>query len=495
MPPSAKRRRVTEPNGSPATPNGTPSKSTGNRSSPKSRAGSPSGDEQTPGLDSQPIVPRSRHADAFGEASDSSLSSEDEEEDKWATSTPFVVASAGDAYLQAMARTSKTSNNRLSDRVEPFKLSSFTKAVEQAYKVAKSIHKASWDTLLESYEERFGQWLFELLQGFSLLFHGVGSKLELINTFVSIVLQRRGDVVVLNGYVASINIADLLAAIEAQILQDEVTAGKGAKSGDKLHERARRLVDRLAELPTRRPLFLVVHNLDAPSLRNQRAQSILALLASQPQIHLLASVDHINSTLLLPSTSTTGRQRGFNFIHHHLPTFATYLSETTLSNIPATLFPPSVYPSSASSMKGSRGKSTAQSTMFVLASVTPHARRMFKVLMDHQLEATLHLGESQLRTADSQIADAESTPSFAMLYGSLFVKGRDGFFASSTGMLDALLQEFRDHGIVLASEKPPEGDGQLETDEAAEQGRREWLWIGMPRRQLVELKESLEDEG
>jgi origin recognition complex subunit 2 len=508
MAPSAKRRRVSEPNGDSPTLNGSPTTISKSKSPSKTRATSfttttLSGDEDV--IESEPGHQgerRSRHVigeDGFAEESDGSsinaLSEEDENPPPWNTSTtPFETETSGDAYLHAMSRPVKTSNNRLSERVEPFSLPSFCSAVREAFETTESAHKSSLTNHVHSYEKRFPQWLFELLEGFSLLFHGIGSKRDLLNKFASSVLQRQGDVIILNGFLASLTITDLMGAIETQVLGDDATVGKGSRAGDKLDERARRLVDRLADSTARRPLFLVVHNLDSPPLRTLRAQSILSLLASQPRVHLLATMDHINGTLLLPSSSASSRQRGFNFIYHHVSTFASYLPETTLSNIPATLFPPSIYPPANSDTKGARGKSTAQSTIFVLASVTPHAKRMFRVLMDHQLESTHHLTESQLRSVDSHISDADSTPSFAMLYGTLFVKGRDGFFASSTSMLDALLQEFRDHGIVLGSEKPPEGEGQLETDEAAEQGRREWLWIGMPRRHLLEVKESLDEE-
>ena len=44
-------------------------------------------------------------------------------------------------------------------------------------------------------------------------------------------------------------------------------------------------------------LYLIVHNLDGSMLRNSRAQAILARLSKVPNIHLLASVDHINTPL------------------------------------------------------------------------------------------------------------------------------------------------------------------------------------------------------
>lgn len=42
-------------------------------------------------------------------------------------------------------------------------------------------------------------------------------------------------------------------------------------------------------------LYILIHNIDGPALRNLKAQTILSQLAAIPQIHFVASVDHINA--------------------------------------------------------------------------------------------------------------------------------------------------------------------------------------------------------
>ena len=44
-------------------------------------------------------------------------------------------------------------------------------------------------------------------------------------------------------------------------------------------------------------LYLIIHNIDGTMLRNEKTQNILSLLSLIPNIHLIASVDHINSSL------------------------------------------------------------------------------------------------------------------------------------------------------------------------------------------------------
>ena len=44
-------------------------------------------------------------------------------------------------------------------------------------------------------------------------------------------------------------------------------------------------------------LYLIIHNIDGPMLRNERAQMTFSLLAQAPSIRIVASIDHINAPL------------------------------------------------------------------------------------------------------------------------------------------------------------------------------------------------------
>lgn len=58
-------------------------------------------------------------------------------------------------------------------------------------------------------------------------------------------------------------------------------------------------------------IYLIIHNIDGPMLRGEKNQQALGQLASIPNVHLLASIDHINAPLGLFS---------------HLKQFDTHLS-------------------------------------------------------------------------------------------------------------------------------------------------------------------------
>ena len=44
-------------------------------------------------------------------------------------------------------------------------------------------------------------------------------------------------------------------------------------------------------------IYLLIHNIDGPMLRSSKVQDKLSYLASFPNLHLVASVDHINASL------------------------------------------------------------------------------------------------------------------------------------------------------------------------------------------------------
>jgi len=44
-------------------------------------------------------------------------------------------------------------------------------------------------------------------------------------------------------------------------------------------------------------MFLIVHNIDGIALRSSKVQSVLSLLASVRGLHVIASIDHINTRL------------------------------------------------------------------------------------------------------------------------------------------------------------------------------------------------------
>lgn len=453
----------------------------------------------------------------------------------------FVTASTGEAYLHSMARPAKTSNKKLSENLasrRPFTQTSFLAALETylsspAYsQIATKLAQVE-----ESYMKLFDQWLCELEEGFSVFLYGLGSKSRLIHRFATQYLRKKrkgkGRAIVVNGYDVDLGLDHILTALEELIRpqyfdgEENAAAGtatsssKMGKSAAKLDERAKDFVEKLqvsTAFSPDQPIYLLVNNIDGVALRSYRAQAILSLLAAQPQICLMATVDHIKAALLFPTSIASTRRTGattassasshaahagggYNIIWHHVPTHQPYTTEILASGTMSSIFGPTIFLSDLLVQNGMAGglggaatsESRAKAAWFVLASLTQKAKDLFVLLAERQMAAS-----SRSQSASS--ADPEKTPPYATLYPSLLSLSRDSFLANNLNQLEALLREFRDHSIVLSSRSLPEGmdpedvefDGGSGAQEEVGQRAGEWLWIPIDREDLEGLLERLQ---
>ncbi|KIJ18283.1 hypothetical protein PAXINDRAFT_110763, partial [Paxillus involutus ATCC 200175] len=78
------------------------------------------------------------------------------------------------------------------------------------------------------------------------------------------------------------------------------------------------------------------------------------------------------------------------------------------------------------------------------------------------------------------------TSLFGLTYDALFALARDHFVATSDTALRALLGEFRDHGLILASASGTAGSGA---------GGGETLWIPLRKDRLVRVLKAIEGES
>jgi origin recognition complex subunit 2 len=294
------------------------------------------------------------------------------------------------------------------------------------------------------------------LEGFNLLFYGVGSKRALLNELASEHLSAEGHVVVVNGYLPTVGPADILSSLE-QIpgILDVPLTGSGAES------RAHRVAS-----STEEKIFLIVHNIDAAQLRTARAQRVLSILASAENIHLVGSVDHVNSGLLFPRDQALGRKahlgvlgqeeteggRGFKswaWLWHDLTTFEPYIAE--LSHRDLTVPPSATSASTVAAPTLTASEVTPSAAQHVFASVTAKAQKVFFMLGQRQLKSLDE--EGVVRTP------AGGMEKYAVPYDALLAEARDEFVAANDAALRGLLGEFRDHGMVLSGEA--EGRGEV----------------------------------
>jgi origin recognition complex subunit 2 len=292
----------------------------------------------------------------------------------------------------------------------------------------------------------FSRFAFELHQGFNLLFYGFGSKRQLLNHFALQVCAKRGHVVVANAFQPSFTLKDLFLFIENKI--PAITNHPLTSSTPE--NQARRICAFFEKSPQHPHLYVVVHNIDTPTFRTPRAKSCLSLLALQPSIHFVASIDRINAPLLFSNTENSTRKpssssnlpssRGFAWLWHDLTSLAPYSAELAYAD------PSSI--SGASNMHSRNlGLTPTTSTnnhvvtetaaLHVLASVNQKSKKLFRLI-----------GTQQLAKMSDSTSDAQQD---ALEYDVLFVAARQDLIASNDAALRSLLAEFKDHGLIVGT--------------------------------------------
>lgn len=331
---------------------------------------------------------------------------ESEEEETHQKKSMFVEQEGYERYFQDLHGSSKTSNNTLS-KLQVLEPQEF----HQILQAAPKKHHEEIAILSEMHKQHFPQWFFELHSGFNLVFYGYGSKRNLLNEFAQLALTD-GPLIVVNGFFPSISIKDILLKITAGALGATVSTGS-------IQDHVQFICDYFASQDRDyESLYIVVHNLDGPNLRNERTQTALSMLANASNIHLVASVDHLNAGLLWDNVKATR----FNWIWHDATTFDDYLVETSFENSLLVR---------TGELGGARG------AKFVLDSLTSNARGVFKILAEHQL---IEMG--------IQSMEGRGNESVGLTYSQYYQKCREGFFVSSDLALRTELTEFRDHKLI-----------------------------------------------
>jgi hypothetical protein len=172
---------------------------------------------------------------------------------------------------------------------------------------------------------------------------------------------------------------------------------------DIMKEAAHAIVDKR---PSRR-LYLVVHNLDGPSLRSPEVQEVLSFLSEGRGVHVIASIDHLNASYLWDQRV----MQRFNWVWNDVTTFSPYNKETEYEE----------------AIVGGAGTNAARGAAFVLKSLTPNHRDILRLLAQFQLD---HPAAKGLDFAD------------------FYSRCRNEMLVNSDQTLRHHLTEFMDHALV-----------------------------------------------
>lgn len=381
----------------------------------------------------------------------------------------IIVQTNFDAYFTYAASRAQTSANVYSDLVLPMTPEEYATGINAAQRKSKPLQTSLLEP--QCMQELHSRLMFEMQEGFNILCYGYGSKRNFLNEFATTVCSKRGHVVIANGFQPNFSIKDLMCRIEEVPGLDEFEGSSGT-----VDKQATRIHEFFAQPTQKRHLYLVIHNVDSPPLRTTRARAILGLLGLNPRIHIIASIDHINSSLLWSSSEVSSRKpietsstpssiRGFSWLWHDLTTLASYDTELAFSDR-----------SSIAGAHGGRRKIDLSATnpaamsetaaAHILASVTQKAKKLFYLLGSKQLEGIAEAGDGA--TNDMQ--------QYGMTYDALVNAARADFIAVSDTALRSLLGEFRDHSLVLSA---PDASGET-------------LWIPLRKERLQAVLGSLQ---
>ncbi|KAK6014228.1 clathrin adaptor complex small chain [Ostertagia ostertagi] len=170
---------------------------------------------------------------------------------------------------------------------------------------AKSKSKESFKKITKD----FKWWTFCLAGGFNLLLYGVGSKRALLEEFRKTQLKSFRTLSI-DGFKEDVNAKSILTSIvDSMKLKD-------------CEPRRRSLVEWAKHIAStiernKQQLIVLLNNIDGPNLRDPSEQSVLAALVESHAVLMVATVDHINASLL----HTSHQLQLFNWIYYRADTF------------------------------------------------------------------------------------------------------------------------------------------------------------------------------
>nr|XP_033801364.1 origin recognition complex subunit 2 isoform X2 [Geotrypetes seraphini]XP_033801365.1 origin recognition complex subunit 2 isoform X2 [Geotrypetes seraphini] len=256
--------------------------------------------------------------------------------------------------------------------------------------------------LNQQYEDLFHKWMLQLHLGFNIVLYGLGSKRNLLEKFRTRMLQDSVHIVI-NGFFPNISVKSILCTIIEEVLNH---MGGFHNPLDQLDF----IVKAFKEDPSLE-LHLLIHNLDSQMLRGDKSQQILGQLASIPNIHVIASIDHINAPLMWDQA----KQSLFNWLWYETTTYNPYVEETSYEN---------------SLLVKQSGALALSSLVHVLRSLTPNARGIFRLLAEYQL------------------ANKDNPSYTGLSFQDFYQQCREAFLVNSDLTLRAQLTEFRDHKLI-----------------------------------------------
>lgn len=348
-------------------------------------------ESESPDRDNGKIESRSKQAPQIRASASKAMRRNNKEDKDYEIST--------DAYFETQSAKPVTSNNTLS-RLKTPRLQQ--DVVQKLLAEVDALHLEPISQLSNEFHVRVDQWLFSLWEGYSILLHGLGSKRHVLQSLQQGALSDC-NVLLVNGFFPGVTIKNVVDEILTEILGVKEVSSNLLECVD--------LIQSLQSRKQAEPIYLLVHNLDGASFRNDKAQAVFSQLAQMNNMYLIATIDHINAPLLWDQA----KLRRFNFVWWDVTSFAPYTAETSYES---------------SILIQQSGALALSSLNSVFKSLIPNAKKVFLLIAKNQLD------------------NAKNQSFSGISFQDLYWKCRSAFLASSDRVLRAQLTEFLDHHLL-----------------------------------------------
>ncbi|EFX04351.1 origin recognition complex subunit [Grosmannia clavigera kw1407] len=389
----------------------------------------------------------------------------------------------------------KTSNNTLAGLTlltheEYFQLG------EASSNNSRANHETEVRFLEDLHAQSFGQWAFELAQGFGVCLYGYGSKRRVLRAFARALYQGGGSganrIVIVDGWAAgggmgggrgtstaaasvsasAAALRDIMGAVAAAAVSGGSGEGGGGseEEGDShgiphlpaiipAAERALlALLDAGLDTTSTPTVTLIINGIDAPALRRPAAQATLARVAAHRRVRLLCAADTPGFALLWDGAA----RAALNLVFHDTTTFRGLVGHGSDeheadSGLDAV---DEVHALLGRRVRRVGGKDGAA---FVLRSLPENARSLFQLLVAEALAGGGGGGRRGGRDGRRAVSDdddddddnddneyGDEGESAGLEYRILYNKAVEEFICSSEMAFRTLLKEFHDHQMVTS---------------------------------------------
>lgn len=350
----------------------------------------------------------------------------------------FLEGSEG--YFEQHSLRFRPSASSLASNAPPLEYEEFIPMT----KLGEFVHHGEKQAIRELQRQLYHQFCFEISQGYSLNFYGVGSKTNFLMDFVEEYLldwyedtiqddEEVPSIMVINGYNPGTKLKTVIHDIVSLVVTEEDRREHNLRMPKHVSEALPFLISFLKKesVPSSKngiikpKLILVIHSIDGEAFRDERSQNYLSQLASLETVWLVTSTDNVNASLLWDLY----RYKNFNFLWHDATSYAPYSVEMSFKDVLSI--------GRSKKFVGSKG------AKYVLTSLTLNAKNLYKNILEMQLAKLAEHSKTGGRTG------LRANVKLALEARAVYEKCVDQYIVSNELNFNTMLGEYVEHKMCV----------------------------------------------